>query len=45
MNGALAFKPDVLAKRLDNKGTNLVWDPLANPSLAPTKNPEKSGSN
>jgi hypothetical protein len=44
MNGALKFKPDVLANRLDNKATNLVWDPLANPSLIPNKGPEKSAN-
>ena len=35
-NGALTFKPDVLVKRLDNKATNIVWDPLASSSLALT---------
>jgi len=44
MNGALTFKPDVLANRLDNKATNLVWDPLANPSLNPNKSAEKSAN-
>ena len=40
MNGALTFKPDVLAKRLDDKATNLVWDALADPKLNPSSGPE-----
>ena len=44
INGALKFKPEELVKRLDNKATNLQWDPLADTKLNPSKAPEKSGS-
>ena len=44
LNGALKFKPEELAKRLDNKATNFQWDPLADTQLNPSKAPEKNGS-